>query len=225
MQLNVSQREIALKVVFYGPPLSGKTTNLQALHHLLNGQSCGRLMTLDTADDRTLFFDVLPVFFKTSNGFKIKIKLYTVPGQIMHASTRRLVLEGADGIAFIADSQREEAKANNEFWLSLKENLRANKLDENIPIVIQFNKRDMPNVRSDEEIEEVRKKGKELVYGAVAIRGEGVLETVEGLLSQVWEYLDKKHHIEQMVKITREDFLRRVFEGASKPREGLLANP
>lgn len=223
MQLNVGQREIALKVVFYGPPLSGKTTNLQALHHLLKGESCGRLMTLDTADDRTLFFDVLPVFFKTSNGFKIKIKLYTVPGQIMHASTRRLVLEGADGIAFIADSQREEAKANNEFWQSMRDNMRANKLDENLPVVIQFNKRDMPNARSDAEIEEVRKKGKEQVFTAIAIRGDGVLETVQGLLSQVWEYLDKKHHIEQLVKISRTEFLGRVFEGASKPREGLLA--
>src|SRR5258706_14267156 len=113
MQLNVGQREIALKIVYYGPPLSGKTTNLQALHHLLNGDSRGRLMTLDTADDRTLFFDVLPVFFKTQSGYKIKIKLYTVPGQVMHASTRRLVLEGADGAVFVADSQLDETKANN----------------------------------------------------------------------------------------------------------------
>lgn len=225
MQLNIGQREIALKVVYYGPPLSGKTTNLQALHHLLSGQSCGRLMTLDTADDRTLFFDVLPVFFKTNSGFKIKIKLYTVPGQIMHASTRRLVLEGADGVAFIADSQRDEAKANNEFWASLRENLRANKLDDNIPIVIQFNKRDMPNVRTDEEIEEVRKRGKEAIFKAVAIRGEGVLETMHGLLSQVWDSLERKHHIESMVKLQRDEFLARVFEGASKPRDGLLVTP
>src|SRR5687767_8801875 len=120
MQLNVGQKEITLKIVYYGPPLSGKTTNLKSLHQLLNGKSCGQLMTLNTSDDRTLFFDVLPMYFKTNGGYRIKIKLYTVPGQTMHASTRRLVLEGADGVAFIADSQRDEAKTNNEFWLSLK---------------------------------------------------------------------------------------------------------
>jgi signal recognition particle receptor subunit beta len=225
MQLNVQQREIALKVVYYGPPLSGKTTNLQALHHLLSGQSTGRLMTLDTADDRTLFFDVLPVFFKTGSGYRIKIKLYTVPGQIMHTSTRRLVLEGADGVAFIADSQREESRANNEFWQSLKDNLRLNKLDDAIPIVIQFNKRDLPNARSQAEIDDVAAKGKEAVFTAVAIRGEGVLETMRGLLDAIWDQLEKKHHIESMLKCSKQEFLARVFEGCSQARDGLLAVP
>jgi mutual gliding-motility protein MglA len=224
MQLNLGQREITLKVVYFGPPLSGKTTNLQALHHLLNGQTTGRLMTLDTADDRTLFFDVLPVFFKTTSGYKIKIKLYTVPGQTMHQATRRLVLEGADGVAFIADGQREEAKLNNEFWGSLKENLRANKL-EDIPTVIQFNKCDLPGARTEAEIEDVRKKGKEPVFRAVAIRGEGVIETMRGLLDAVWDHLERKHHIEGMVKISKEEFLAKVFEGASQARDGLLVAP
>ncbi len=224
MQLNVTQREIALKVVYYGPPLSGKTTNLQALHHLLNAQSTGRLMTLDTADDRTLFFDVLPVFFKTTSGYRIKIKLYTVPGQIMHTSTRRLVLDGADGVAFIADSQREEATANNEFWQSLKENLKLNKIDESIPIVIQFNKRDLPNARPAAEIEAVAAKGNEPVFTAVAIRGEGVIETMRGLLEAVWDHLERKHRIEATVKITKEEFIARVFEGCASARDGLLVS-
>lgn len=226
MQLNASQREIALKVVYYGPPLSGKTTNLQAVHQLLNPDMCGRLMMLDTADDRTLFFDVLPVFFKTSSGYKMKVKLYTVPGQVMHAATRRLVLEGADGVAFIADSQRDESKANNEFWMGMRQNLKSNNIDpDTFPTVIQFNKRDLPNVRTDEELEEIRKRGKEPVFAAVAIRGEGVGETLRGLLSLIWDNLERKHHIESMVKMTREQFLDKVFEGASRPREGLLVEP
>src|SRR5690606_2750690 len=112
VQFNHTQREITLKLVYYGPALSGKTTNLQVIHQFLKPESRGRLMTLDTADDRTLFFDLLPVFFKTHAGFKVKLKLYTVPGQVMHNSTRRIVLSGADGVMFVADSQRCEAKAN-----------------------------------------------------------------------------------------------------------------
>ncbi len=217
MQLNTAQREIALKVVYYGPPLSGKTTNLQAVHQLLNAQNCGRLMTLDTADDRTLFFDVLPMFFKTASNFKLKVKLYTVPGQVMHAATRRLVLEGADGIAYIADSQRSEARANNDFWASMKNNLRALKNDPDaIPTVIQFNKRDLPNVRSDSEIDEISRKGQELVFRGIAVQGVGVLETLEGLLGQVWDSIERKHHIESMLKIGKQDFLTKLFEGAQR---------
>jgi mutual gliding-motility protein MglA len=217
MQLNTAQREIALKVVYYGPPLSGKTTNLQAVHQLLNAQNCGRLMTLDTADDRTLFFDVLPMFFKTASNFKLKVKLYTVPGQVMHAATRRLVLEGADGIAYIADSQRSEARANNDFWASMKNNLRALKNDPDaIPTVIQFNKRDLPNVRSDNEIDEISRKGQELVFRGIAVQGVGVLETLEGLLGQVWDSIERKHHIESLLKIGKQDFLNKLFEGAQR---------
>ena len=223
MQLNTAQREITLKIVFYGPPLSGKTTNLQAIHRLLNAQNCGRLMSLDTADDRTLFFDVLPMFFKTAANFKLKVKLYTVPGQVMHAATRRLVLEGADGIAYIADSQRSEARANNEFWAGLKNNLRAIHIEPSaIPTVIQFNKRDLPNVRSDAEIDEIARKGSELVYRGVAVTGEGVLETLAGLLGQVWDSIDRKHNIEALLKLNKQEFLAKLFAGANAPREGLL---
>jgi len=213
VQFNHAQREIILKVVFYGPALSGKTTNLQMVHQLLDPQSRGRLMSLDTADDRTLFFDLLPVFFKSKSGFKVKIKLYTVPGQIMHQSTRRIVLSGADAVAFIADSQRAEARANTEAWKSMLENLKENGLaPETLPIVIQFNKRDLPNTRTDEEIEEIRKKSKEPVFSAVAIRGEGVLETLFALLRLMFRNLNRQYDFEGKFGLTEAEFLRAIFK-------------
>ncbi|HYQ82261.1 MAG TPA: MglA protein, partial [Anaeromyxobacteraceae bacterium] len=111
VQINNETREIAVKVVYYGPALSGKTTNLQALFQKIDPKVRGRLMTLDTKDDRTLFFDMMPVFFRTAGGVKVKLKLYTVPGQVMHESTRRIVLQGTDAVAFVADGRRSEAAA------------------------------------------------------------------------------------------------------------------
>lgn len=216
VQFNQAQREITLKVVYYGPALSGKTTNLQMIHQFLDPQARGRLMSLDTADDRTLFFDLLPVFFKSKSGFKVKIKLYTVPGQIMHTSTRRIVLSGADGVVFIADSQRAEAKANNDAWRSMMENLRQNGIaPDSIPIAIQFNKRDLPNVRTDAEIEEIRAKSKEPVFAAVAIRGEGVLETLFALLKLAYRNLNAKYDFEGKFGISEGEFLRSVFKRMS----------
>ena len=108
-QFNEESRELAIKVVYYGPALSGKTTNLQSLYQKMDPRVRGRLMTLDTKDDRTLFFDMMPVFFRTPGGVKVKIKLYTVPGQVMHESTRRIVLQGSDAVVFVADARRSEA--------------------------------------------------------------------------------------------------------------------
>lgn len=216
VQFNQAQREITLKVVYYGPALSGKTTNLQMIHQFLDPTARGRLMSLDTADDRTLFFDLLPVFFKSKSGFKVKIKLYTVPGQIMHTSTRRIVLSGADGVVFIADSQRTEAKANNDAWRSMMENLRQNGITpDSIPIAIQFNKRDLPNVRSDAEIEEIRSKSKEPVFAAVAIRGDGVVETLFALLKLSYRNLNAKYDFEGKFGISEGEFLRSVFKRMS----------
>lgn len=213
VQFNQAQREITLKVVYYGPALSGKTTNLQLIHQFLDPEARGRLMSLDTADDRTLFFDLLPVFFKSKSGFKVKIKLYTVPGQVMHTSTRRIVLSGADGVVFIADSQRAEAKANNDAWRSMMENLRQNGIaPESIPIAIQFNKRDLPNVRTDAEIEEIKAKSKEPVFTAVAIRGEGVIETLFALLKLAYRNLNAKYDFEGKFGISEGEFLRSIFK-------------
>src|SRR5205085_6524838 len=135
---------------------SGKTTNLEQIFALLDPKRRGRLIQLDTKDDRTLYFDLLPLSFKSSTGIKVKVKLFTVPGQVTHNITRKVVLQGCDGVAFIADSQIAETKNNNESFANLRQNLRENRLDlENIPIVIQFNKRDLPKVRSDEEIRKI----------------------------------------------------------------------
>src|SRR5688572_21889770 len=147
----------------------------------------GRLLTVETHDDRTLFFDLLPVFFSTSNGYKVKVKLFTVPGQVIHNATRRIVLQGADAVAFIADSRRSAANENNAYWKNLRENMRENGLDpDQVPVVIQFNKRDLPDTKTDQEIEDTRKKGKEPVLGAVAIQGVGVLETLYEVLRSAY---------------------------------------
>ncbi len=212
MQFNVSQREIILKLVYYGPPLSGKTTNLQALHRLLGSDLTGHLTTLNTADDRTLFFDLLPVVMETAAGYRIKLKLFTVPGQVIHAATRRVVLSGADGVAFIADSQLSEAKANNEYWHGMRHYLAESGIDPDvIPVVVQFNKRDLPRVRSDLELDDVRTKGKEPIYKAVAIRGDGVVETLHGLLAETFADLNRRYDFERKFRISAEGLLATIF--------------
>lgn len=224
VQFNQAQREITLKIVYYGPALSGKTTNLQMLHKCLDPQSRGRLMELDTADDRTLFFDLLPVFFKTKTGFKVKLKLYTVPGQVMHGSTRRIVLSGADGVVFIADSQLSEARANTEAWNSMMENLRDNGLlSDDVPIVVQFNKRDLPNIRTNEELAQIREHSKEPLFSAVAIRGEGVVETFFALLRLTFRNLNRRHDFESKFGLTEQEFLRNIFSRMNLEAAGIQA--
>lgn len=196
MQLDFKQRELTIKLVYYGPALSGKTTNLQAIHELVAAESRGRLMTLETKDDRTLFFDLLPLTVQAGKGLQIRVKLFTVPGQVIHNATRRLVLQGADGVAFIADSQRSETAANKAAFLNLRQNLQDNGLDPaKMPLVIQFNKRDMPDIRSDAELDEMAKKGSEPVFKAIALRGQGVLETLVGLFELTWRSLEQQHQV------------------------------
>ena len=150
MQLDFSSRELTIKLVYYGPALSGKTTNLQALHAASTPDTTGRLMTLETRDDRTLFFDLLPLTFGSERGLSIRLKVFTVPGQVIHSSTRRLVLQGADGVAFIADSRVAETENNAEAFRDLRENLKQNGINpKQIPLVLQFNKRDLPGVRAE----------------------------------------------------------------------------
>ncbi|MDB4968179.1 MAG: gliding motility protein MglA [Myxococcales bacterium] len=191
-QVDFQHREIAIKLVYYGPALSGKTTNLQKIHERMDPKRRGRLLTLDTKEDRTLYFDLLPLAFKSASGVTCKVKLFTVPGQVMHNTTRKVVLQGCDGVAFIADSQIVETKNNNESFANLKANMKENRLDEEIPIVIQFNKRDMPKVRTDDELKRIAARGKEPVFPATAIEGKGVPETFLGLAAATWEMLEKK---------------------------------
>jgi mutual gliding-motility protein MglA len=192
-QVDFQHREIAIKLVYYGPALSGKTTNLQQIHARMDQKRRGRLLTLDTKEDRTLYFDLLPLAFKSASGVTVKVKLFTVPGQVMHNTTRKVVLQGCDGVAFIADSQIAETKNNNESFTNLKQNMRDNRLDqEEIPIVIQFNKRDMPKVRTDDDLKRIAARGKEPVFPATAIKGLGVPETFLGLAAATWDALEKR---------------------------------
>ena len=212
MQLDFTSRELTIKLVYYGPALSGKTTNLQAIHQLVEPGASGRLMTLETRDDRTLFFDLLPLSF-AAGGLTIRVKLFTVPGQVIHNATRRLVLQGADGVAFIADSQIAETASNREAFLNMQENLRENGLNpEQVPLVIQFNKRDMDKIRTDEELDRMAERGKEPVFKAVALRGVGVMETLIGLLDMTWAHLEATHGLESKFGISHAGFMAEVRE-------------
>jgi signal recognition particle receptor subunit beta len=205
VQLDFKAKELTIKLVYYGPALSGKTTNLQSIHELVAGDARGRLMTLETKDDRTLFFDLLPLTLQAGRGVQVRIKLFTVPGQVIHNATRRLVLQGADGVAFIADSQRAETKSNAAAFVNLRQNLVDNGIDPaRMPLVIQFNKRDMPDIRTDAEIDELARKGKEPVYKAVALRGQGVLETLVGLLEIAWKRIEKEHQLGEKLGLREE---------------------
>lgn len=217
VQINMADREIVLKLVYYGPALSGKTTNLQKLHELLDASSRGKMVTLDTADDRTLYFDFLPVTFGTQSGFSVKLKLFTVPGQVMHKSTRKVVLAGADGVAFVADSQRASASANAYSWRDMEANLKSNGIDfKNIPKVIQFNKRDLPDIKPLEEIRSAW--GDTPTFPAVSMRGEGVIETFRELLRHTYRSLDTKHRFADKFGVSEDDFLKGVLKSFSSPR-------
>jgi mutual gliding-motility protein MglA len=213
VQLNHAQRELTLKIVYYGPGLSGKTTNLRCIHARARPEVRGRLLSVETHEDRTLFFDLLPVFFTSGGGFKVKLKLFTVPGQVIHDATRRVVLQNTDAVAFIADSRRSAAVENNTYWRMLRANMRENGLDSSrVPVVIQFNKRDLPDTQTDEELEAARRKGGEPVVGAVALRGEGVLETLHAVLQSAWRRLDESMRLERNVGLSEKEFLSHIFQ-------------
>ena len=211
VQINMSEREITVKVVYYGPALSGKTTNLQMLHQQIDSGSRGQMVTLDTTGDRTLYFDFLPIEFGTASGFSVKIKLFTVPGQVMHKSTRKVVLSGVDGVVFVADSQRASASANAYSWRDMEANLKSNGIDfDKIPKVVQFNKRDLGDVKPLDEIKEAW--GDVTTFPAVAIRGEGVRETFRELLRQLYRAIDERHGFGEKFGVSEEDFLKGVFK-------------
>ncbi|MCH2108729.1 MAG: gliding motility protein [Polyangiaceae bacterium] len=213
VQLDFATKEMTIKLVYYGPALSGKTTNLQALHAAASGDSKGRLMTLDTRDDRTLFFDLLPLSFEDASGLKVRLKVFTVPGQVIHSSTRRLVVQGADGVAFIADSRVAETETNAESFVDLRDNLEAHgMLLGEMPLVIQFNKRDLPAVRPKDEVAEMAQAGREPVYLAIATQGDGVVETFLALLYQTWKRLEKEHTLSEKFGFDGRAFIANVAE-------------
>lgn len=221
MQLDFKARELTVKLVYYGPALSGKTTNLSAIHQLVSPDVAGRLMTLETKDDRTLFFDLLPLSLSAAGGLSVRVKLFTVPGQVIHNSTRRLVLQGADGVAFIADSQRAETKANSASFVNLRQNLSDSGIEPAaMPLVIQFNKRDLPDVRTDEELDALAKRGSEPVYKAIAVRGVGVLETLMGLMELTWRKLEAEHVLSEKFGVRPEPLLAELGSHLGVPAGG-----
>ena len=178
VQFRHAQREIQFKVVYYGPALGGKTTNLEALHEITDPEGKTELVSLKTAEDRTLFFDFLPFDLGEVQGYHIRFQVYTVPGQVHYNTTRKVVLSGADAIVFVADSQPERAKEDYIAWENMKANLIANKMDlGQIPVVIQCNKQDLPEALSSEAVLEAMKVESEHVTKACALTGEGVVET------------------------------------------------
>jgi len=180
---NYTTKEITVKVVYYGPGLSGKTTNLQYLHHAINSGTKGKLVSLPTESDRTLFFDLLPINLGKIRDFSVRFQLYTVPGQVRYNATRKLVLKGADAVVFVADSQREMREQNVESFKNMKENLIANNINlEEIPLILQYNKRDLPNILSVQELnKDLNENNKYKYIEAIAIDGTGVEDTFQDI--------------------------------------------
>jgi signal recognition particle receptor subunit beta len=212
---NHATREMTAKIVYYGPGLCGKTTNLLVIFDKLDPKSKGKMLSLATKTDRTLFFDLLPVDIGKVGNFNLKIQLYTVPGQVFYNETRKLVLKGADSVVFVADSQPTMVESNRESFANLLDNLRENQLDPNdIPIVIQFNKRDIPGVLPVEELQE-RLNFEGYPYAeASAIKGTGVMETFK-LVSKI----TAKHLITRLKggKPESKDEKKRVAAAKSAP--------
>jgi len=198
-ELDEAARKLTIKLVYYGPAMSGKTTNLMRLHDVLAPDLKGEIMTLETQNDRTLFFDLLPIGFRTPSGWLVKFKLYTVPGQVVHDATRKAVLSRADGVVFVADSQRSQGINNAESFQNLEENVRRVGLDfETLPIAVQFNKRDLPNVLTEEEIRERWSAAPWPLVMASALTGDGVRETFVKLLEAVYPVLDKNFSLSEV---------------------------
>lgn len=186
VQFRPRTREIIAKVVYYGPPLGGKTTNLRTLYAGYPPETRGELVVVPAGGDRTIFFDFLPVDAGTLRGMRMRVQLYTVPGQVHYNATRQVVLRGADAIAFVADSQRELLRSNRESWENLKDNLALQGLTlADMPHVLQYNKRDLKDVLSIDDLDDLLNEFNAPFYEAVATEGIGVEETLQGLVKLV----------------------------------------
>lgn len=215
-QVDFAERTLTLKLVYYGPPLSGKTSNLRALHGAVDKLNRGRLMTLDTRDDRTLFFDLLPIFFRASN-FAFRIKVYTVPGQPVHEATRKVVLNGADGVVFVADSRPDQREANALSWTNLVGNLAALALPD-VPVVVQYNKRDLEDAVPLDKVDRFGDPQR-TIMPACAKQGEGVVETFFELVGRAWDFLDKDLRLTEKLNIDSVAFRKALAEhvGVTQP--------
>ena len=191
--INYSSREINCKIVYYGPGLCGKTTNLQWIYDKTNPQAKGKLISLATETDRTLFFDFLPLDLGQVRGFKTRFHLYTVPGQVFYDASRKLILKGVDGVVFIADSQDARMEANVESLQNLDKNLKEQGYDlKTVPYVLQMNKRDLPTaIPAEDMYRQLNMKG-EPTFEAVAMNGHGVFDTLKAVAKLVLTELKKK---------------------------------
>ncbi len=207
-ELNEQEKKLVVKIVYYGPALSGKTSNLMQLHEILDPAKSGELMTFETKGDRTLFFDLLPIMVKSENGFKVKIKLFTVPGQVAHDATRKAVLSRADGIVFVADSQTSQSVSNFESFDNLEKNAGRVGLDfDTLPLVIQFNKRDLNEIISqDEVLQRWQPSGLPITFSS-ALDGKGVKETFRSALKETYMRLDGIHRLKERYLIGEKNFL------------------
>lgn len=191
--INYSAREINCKLVYYGPGLGGKTTNLQHIYRRVDPSAKGKLISLATETERTLFFDFMPLHLGEIRGFKVRLHLYTVPGQVFYDASRKLILKGADGVIFVADSQLERMESNIESLQNLEQNLGEQGLIlEKMPFVLQYNKRDLPNVVSIEDLQRTLNTRNVPWFGAVASTGVGVFETLKAIAKLVLQELKKR---------------------------------
>jgi len=178
--VNYQTKEINCKIVYYGPGLGGKTTNIQYIYQKTSGEAKSKMISLNTENERTLFFDFLPLNLGEIRGFKTRFHLYTVPGQVFYEASRKLILRGVDGIVFVADSQVERLEDNIKSFEGLKINLEEQGYDlEKLPIVFQWNKRDLPNVLSEEELYSRFNHNDRPAFAATAVEGRGVFETLK----------------------------------------------
>jgi signal recognition particle receptor subunit beta len=216
IEFDEQQQRMVLKLVYYGPALSGKTTNLLTLHDQLSLEGRGDLMLLDTTEDRTIYFDLLPFFYVAPSGMKIKLKVYTVPGQVRHDATRKAVLQRADGVVFVADSHAEQMSVNFESFDNLEKNLAMVGLSiERLPLVVQFNKRDLPDIVPEEEIYKTWGPSRLPVFMASALKGWGVLETFQEILGLTFDAVNARHGLTSRFGVERETFLTEIIRVAS----------
>ena len=184
--INYSIKEINFKIVYYGPGLSGKTTNIKYLYRKVKNENKGKLVSLATESERTLFFDFFPLDLGRIKGYKVKFHLYTVPGQSYYSSSRKLILKGVDGLVFVADSQRERFEANIESLDDMLENLMEYNIDfSTLPYILQLNKRDLPNITPANELISLLRRKDESVMEAIAVKGDGVIDTLKSISKSI----------------------------------------
>jgi mutual gliding-motility protein MglA len=213
IEFDEANKKLVLKLVYYGPALSGKTTNLLCLHDTLQLEGRGELMMLDTTEDRTIYFDLLPFFYVAPSGLKIKVKVYTVPGQVRHDATRKAVLQRSDGVVFIADSLISQQAVNAESFANLEQNLALVGLDiEKLPLIIQFNKRDLPEIMVEQELRDTWNPTGLPVFMASALKGWGVLETFQTAIGGLFDSIDQKIGLREQFLVDRETFIKALIK-------------